>query len=148
MKSRERKRTWFDEEEVTIEVTPLGVLVETPAKTLLASEPLVTARQLLIEHRIAAIVVVDDRRTVVGVVTRTDVLRGLAKCSEATVGDAMSGFVFALPQTARVEHAAALMAHEQVGQVVVTGDDGELVGLVSALDIAGYLAVRAGFLAA
>ena len=139
-------RHWF-EEEITVEITPLGA-ISTPAVALVETEPLVTARQLLVDQRVPAIVVVDDTGSLRGVLTRTDVLRVLAKSPEARVGDAMSGFVLALSRYARVEQAAALMAHEQVGQVVVVGEGGELYGMVSAVDIARVLAVRAGWLAA
>ena len=75
-------------------------------------------------------------------------VRAAPEYADATAADAMSGFVFALPADATIEHAAALMAHESVGQVIVTGTTGELIGMVSALDIARHCAVRAGFLAA
>jgi CBS domain-containing protein len=52
----------------------------------------------------------------------------------------MSGFVFALPATSSVEQAAALMAYEGVGQIVVTGAGGKLLGMVSALDLVRYYA--------
>jgi CBS domain-containing protein len=65
---------------------------------------------------------------------------------EATAAEVMSGFVFALPATAAIEKAAALMAYEGVGQFVVVGDRGALVGMVSAVDIAWHLAVIAGYL--
>jgi CBS domain-containing protein len=38
------------------------------------------------------------------------------------------------------------MATEGVGEVVVTWRDGELLGLVSAVDIARHVATRAGYL--
>ncbi|MDX2091718.1 MAG: CBS domain-containing protein [Kofleriaceae bacterium] len=60
----------------------------------------------------------------------------------------MSSFVFALPLDSTIEAAAALMALEGVSQVVVTNCHGELAGIVSALDIARHVAVRAGYIAA
>src|SRR5205085_6682748 len=101
-------RHWFEDEEVTVEITPLGA-ISTPAVALVETEPLVTARQLLVDQRVPAIAVVDDTGSLRGVLTRTDVLRGLAKAPDARVGDAMSGFVLALSRYARVEQAAALM---------------------------------------
>jgi len=38
------------------------------------------------------------------------------------------------------------MAFEEIGQIIVTGASGELVGMVSALDIARYYATLAGYL--
>ena len=45
-----------------------------------------------------------------------------------------------------IERAAALMAHECVGQVVITRNGNELAGMVSALDIARHFAIEAGYL--
>ena len=38
------------------------------------------------------------------------------------------------------------MAHECVGQILVTTASGELVGMLSSLDVARYVAVHAGYL--
>ena len=67
---------------------------------------------------------------------------------DATAADAMSTFVFTLPARSSIERAAALMAYEGVGQVIVTGFERELVGMVSALDVTRYFAIEAGYLVA
>jgi predicted transcriptional regulator len=118
-----------------------------PVAVVLESAPLAEVRDLLLDLRVPAVVVVDHEQSLRGVITRTDVLRCLADC-DATANDAMSTFVFAVTCEASIECAAALMAIEGVGQVVITTQDGELLGMVSALDIARHMAVRAGYLAA
>ncbi|HEY4245088.1 MAG TPA: CBS domain-containing protein [Kofleriaceae bacterium] len=148
MKSARRPRTWFEEEEeVTVELYPLVALVRTAPVVVDVNTPIAEAARLLVENRIPALIVIGRERQLEGIVTRTDVLR-LGDRPDATASDAMSSFVFALPDEATVEQAAALMALEGVGQVVVTSADGELVGMVSALDIARHCAIRAGYLAA
>ena len=138
---------WFDEEEPTAEIWVLGSLIRGKPATLPLEAPLSAARELFLEQRIAAIAVVDGNR-LIGVVTRTDVLRDGAKPPETTrVADSMSGYVLAMPAEASIDAAAALMATEQVGQVVVTNTHGDLVGIVSALDIARHVARKAGYLA-
>ena len=144
-RSLARYRSWFDDDEPTGEIRTLGSLVSSAVTVVDETTSLDDVRQLLCELRIPAVAVIDDR-TVRGVVTRTDVLRAV-ETGGTTAGEVMSRFVFALPWETSVERAAALMAFEAVGQIVVTGDDGELVGMVSALDIARYLAVREGYLA-
>lgn len=146
MKLARRPRTWFDEE-VTAEIYLLRALIQTPVITVAPSTPLVEAQRLLVDERAPALVVVDDRHTLCGLVTRTDVLRGLLDEPDGDVADAMSVYVFAVPVDASIERAAALMAVENVGQIVVTGREGELLGLVSAVDIARHLAARAGYVA-
>jgi len=121
----------------------LGSLVRSPAVVVSTTTPLAEIRRLLVHRRVPAVAVVDGDH-LCGLVTRTDVLRSTD--DDATADDAMSGFVFALPARAPIERAAALMAYEGVGQVIVIGLDGELFGMVSAIDIARHFAVEAGYL--
>lgn len=132
----------FDEEEVTKEIETLAALAKKPFVIVAPETPIADARRHFIELRVPAILVVDRSDTLVGIITRTDVLRSHG---EMRVGDVMSGAVFVLPVFASVERAAALMAYEGVGQIVVT-DDGTLVGVVSALDLVRHYAVEAGYL--
>jgi CBS domain-containing protein len=134
----------FDDEPTDV-LDRIGALVRTPAITCAPDTPLCEVRRLLVQHRAPAIAVVERAGAVCGVVTRTDVLRVLGD-GTATAEDAMSSFVFMLPAAANVEKAAALMAVEGVGQVLVMGQQGELVGMVSAVDIARYFAAIAGYL--
>ena len=133
--------TEFDDE-ITSVVATLGSLVRAPAIVTASATPIAELRRMLAQRRVPAIAIV-DRDELRGIVTRTDVLRAEP---DATAADVMSGFVFALPASAAIEKAAALMAYEGVGQVVVVGDGGALVGMVSAVDIARHLAVIAGYL--
>lgn len=137
----------IDDEEPTSDLVLLATLISQPIAVVLETTPLAEVRDLLVDLRVPAVAVVDREQALRGLVTRTDVLRGMAD-PDATARDAMSGFVFSVTVDASVECAAALMAIEGVGQVVVTTADGELLGMVSALDIARHLAVRAGYLAA
>ena len=141
---------WLDdagedlEQEQTAELYFLGGLVAQPVAALEASEPLAEARRMLLELRVSAVVVVDADHTLLGLVTRTDALR---HDRDISCGEAMSGRVITLAADSTIECAAALMVIEHVGQIVVTSPSGALVGLVSAVDIARHMAVRAGYLA-
>jgi CBS domain-containing protein len=123
-------------------------------------------RELLLERGQHCVPVVAREGRPVGVVTQTDLLRTMsegdaplaplavsprstgrmATVSDRTAGDIMTALVFALPVTASVEQAAALMAYEGVEQIVVTSLDGEVAGLVRALDVARSCARSAGYL--
>lgn len=141
---RVRSRTWFDvDDEVTSEVYFLGGLIAGPPIVVEEATSIDVVREFLVERRISAVVVVDAERSLRGIVTRTDVLRA---ARDAVAGDFMSPFIFSLPALSRVERAAALMAFEDVAHVVVTGTDNELLGLVSAVDIARHFAILSGFL--
>ncbi|HWM84719.1 MAG TPA: CBS domain-containing protein [Kofleriaceae bacterium] len=112
--------------------------------------PLGRLRDLLVEGGQHCVPVVAGEGRPIGMVTQTDLLRAIAEADgaerEATAGDIMTSLVFALPVTASVEQAAALMAYEGVEQIVITGLDGEVAGVVRALDVARRCARSAGYL--
>ena len=115
-------------------------------------------RELLLERGQHVVPVVAREGRPVGVVTQTDLLRTISEAEtgerrpptgdprDRTAGDIMTALVFALPVTASVEQAAALMAYEGVEQIVITGMRGEVAGVVRALDVARRCARSAGYL--
>jgi CBS domain-containing protein len=146
--SRRSRPAWSDlEEEITTELHTLAAFTIAPMATVGESTRLAELRSIFVEQRVPAIAVVDAGRSLCGLVTRTDLLR-VVDDPEMTAADVMSGFIFSLPLDSTIECAAALMATEGVGQIVVTTPRGELAGMVSALDIARHVAVLAGYLAA
>jgi CBS domain-containing protein len=64
----------------------------------------------------------------------------------ARVREIMTPIVFSLPSDASVARAAALMTYERVHRLPVVGPDGEVVGIVSAMDVLRWLAHGAGLL--
>jgi CBS domain-containing protein len=139
---RSARRSWF---ESPFDTQTLGSLVTAPAVVVDEQTPLDEVRRVLVEQRIPAVAVIGRERALCGIVTRTDVL-GASDARSVTAGQVMSHYVLSLPDATRVERAAALMAAEVVAQVMVTDADGALVGMVSALDIARYVAIRGGYL--
>jgi CBS domain-containing protein len=133
----------FEEDEVTRELETLASLARQPTVIVAPDTPIAVVRRKFIDHRAAAILVVDGDDNLLGILTRTDALRSE---THMEARDALSGIVFVLPMFASVERAAALMAYEGVGQIVITGEGGELVGVVSAIDIVRHYAVEAGYL--
>jgi CBS domain-containing membrane protein len=135
----------FEEDEVTRELETLASLARQPAIIIAPDTPIADVRTRFVNERPAAILVVDGDENLVGILTRTDALRA---DPDATAREALSGVVFVLPMFASVERAAALMAYENVGQIVITDGDGVLVGIVSAIDIVRHYAVESGYLVA
>ena len=60
--------------------------------------------------------------------------------ARATVADIMMPIVFALPENATVAKASALMVFEGVHRIPVVSSGGQVVGILSSLDILGWLA--------
>jgi CBS domain-containing protein len=112
------------------------------------SEPIATLRHLLLDRRVGGVPVVGGDGRAVGIVSGADLLRSLLEGGgpPTTAGEIMSPMVFALPLTASVAQAAALMSYEGVSIIVITDVDGQVAGVVRALDIARWCARGAGYL--
>jgi CBS domain-containing protein len=138
---RPRRATWFEEDhEVTAEIATIGMLVREPARTVGEDAPLGDVCKLLVEQDVPAVAVVDESGALCGVITPTDLLRGLAG-EEWTAIDAMSS-VQSVRANTPVEAVAELLAREHAREVVVTDPVGQVVGIVSARAIARQLAAR------
>jgi CBS domain-containing protein len=96
--------------------------------------------ELLLERSIGAVPVVDPEGRAVGLVSKTDVLGALLAGKTARAADVMMSTLFALPESAPVARAAALMAAEGIHRVLVVDAERRVVGVVSALDIARSVA--------
>lgn len=138
-----------------------------------ATFPVDELMPLMVARNVARVAVVDAAGGPLGILTKTDLLlrkhldltyrhassiRQVARprpiplaapAHEAptvrTVRDVMTGGAFALAEAAPVARAAALMAHEGVESIVVISQHGHVVGLLSALDIARWVAESHGF---
>ena len=127
-------------------------------------------RATLVENGISGAPVVDDSGKVVGIVSITDVVRDQHERGEtmeeseevrlqskggisyspgpgfrmmdpgATVADVMSRKVITIRENTSVAEASELMAKNHVHRLPVVSDKGKVVGLVSSLDILGWVA--------
>lgn len=123
---------------------------------------------LFIEQGISGVPVVNERGLPIGMVSKTDIVRhryenggtqaeaasapresadGLhvETLAEATVGELMVPLAFTLLESAPLSHAAALMAWEGVHRIPVCSDAGDVVGIVTALDVVRWLARQEGY---
>jgi CBS domain-containing protein len=125
---------------------------------------------LFLDRGISGAPVVNEAGRPLGVVSKTDLLRHqqenaglvelvpesaepvelepgfhLEQIGVGKVKDVMTPVSFTLGEGATVARAAALMAHEGVHRVPVIAASGRVVGLVSALDVARWVAETSGF---
>jgi CBS domain-containing protein len=120
----------------------------------------------LYENGISGAPVVDARGKVLGVVSKTDLLRDsyekveLAEdkserhlrgdaedrsASKISVQDLMSTSLCSLPESATIAEAAALMALEGVRRIPILDAQDQVVGIICASDILSWLARQAGY---
>jgi len=135
-----------------------------------------TLTTLFLERGFSGAPVVDASGNPIGMVSKTDLVRDRAdegsleeeeplwahgdrgikyplgsefhavSIARATVADIMMPIVFAVPENTTVAKAAALMAFEGVHRVPVVSSSGQVVGILSSLDILRLLAEHAGWL--
>lgn len=84
--------------------------------------------------------VVDARGVLLGVVTKSDIARVSARLESVTVRDAMTPSQFSLPVSATLGEAAALMGWKGVHRVPLVARDGQVLGVLGALDVIRWLA--------
>ena len=107
--------------------------------------------KFLSEEEISGAPVVDDKGTLVGIVSQTDVLRALSEetstalsdmlAPDMSVEDIMTPDVLCVPPAASVESVAQKMIDAGVHRALVV-DDATLCGIVTSFDLLRVLARR------
>ncbi len=93
---------------------------------------------LLREHNLGAVVVSTDGRTIAGIVSERDVIRGLADGPEflsAPLSSIMTAAVHTCTANESVESLMSAMTERRVRHVPVVNDQGQLKGIVSIGDV-------------
>lgn len=78
--------------------------------------------------------VVDARNHLVGIVSDRDLLRGFAESDVVSVGAVMTTDIQTVTEDTSAAEAVELLIEHKFGCLPVTGDDGQLVGLVTETD--------------
>lgn len=108
---------------------------------------------LMIKNRVGCIPVVDQRRRPIGMITKFDLVEQIEAFMRSvsdgcplppdlaarTADELMLPLALTLDENATVAHAAAMMSCEDLHHVLVVGDTGELVGVVSSKDVVNWL---------
>jgi CBS domain-containing protein len=110
--------------------------------------PTSIVRELLLERGMTGAPVVDPLGTVVGFISRSDLLRNRWPAKPTTASQIMTPLAMTVSETASVAEASALMALEGVHRmpVVNNASSGRVVGIISAVDILRWYARRCGYL--
>lgn len=125
--------------------TPLSDVMTVDVVCVAPDLCLADLTELFLEMNIGGAPVVDDDCRPLGVVSRSDLIA--VSDRSASVASIMMPMAFTLPETATLSRAAALMAFEGVHRIPVVSADGRVVGIVSSLDIARWLAQNDGYIA-
>lgn len=117
-------------------------------RTVYTIRPEATAQevaQLLAEHRISGVPVVDERDNIIGIVTEADIISKVTR-EGLTVADLMSREVIAVDEEMSASDIACLLTERRIKRVPVVRE-GKLTGIVSRGDIVravaeGHLIIR------
>ena len=100
---------------------------------------LAQAAALMWDFDCGAMPVVDDSKRVMGMITDRDIAIATATkdrlATEITVGEVMSGNVYACARDEDVKSALKTMRRERVRRLPVIGADGKLAGILSINDV-------------
>ena len=129
---------------------PVNVYMSMPTYTVRAGDSLESAHELMLEHKVSCLAVVEGQRQLVGVISRTDLLRiGTTKersrwsralvLPDSEVRAVMSTDVISVAIDATVQEAAAVMVERDVHRVFITAR-GDVTGVFSTLDVMRALA--------
>lgn len=101
---------------------------------------------LLVGQRLRAVPVVDAARRLVGIVSKTDLLKKSASRRRPhTVTEIMTPLVHGLPEDAPVAYAISLMAFEGLCEVPVVDADGRVIGMITATEALRWVAQALGY---
>ena len=128
---RPQRSAWFEtEDELTTELRTIRALAKEPPPLVGETAGICEVTNVLLAHRVDAVVVVDATNTPCGTVSASDVLRARP---DFTAADAMSAATVQRAN-ASVEATAELMARAQAQHVVIV-EGTEIIGLANALDV-------------
>ncbi len=154
--------------------TPIRGIMTPNVECVKPDLPIVDVLALFIDQNVSGVPVLNDKGCPRGVVSKSDVIWALGDAikreggelvvplnqgvpveatgelgpalGRLTAGDVMTPVVFALPETASIARAAAIMTFEGVHRVPVVSPLNEVVGLVSTLDITRWVAANSGYI--
>lgn len=98
------------------------------------------AAKTMVRYGVSGLPVVDQQRSLVGIITKTDIVRALprTRSSGLKVSDVMTSEVVTISPNHTLYRAAALMAEKKISHLVVA-DGGVPVGIISKIDLASFV---------
>jgi CBS domain-containing protein len=125
----------------------LSEIMSAPVETCKPTESARQVARRLVEKQISAVVVADDSRAPLGIITEKDLVAKViapenADCRSVTAGEIMTPHPYAMPPETYMYEAMAYMTGHRLKHLPVV-DRGELVGIVTLRDLMRYRSQKA-----
>ena len=120
---------------------PVSRLMTSGVLTVATDTTVREAAETLLEERVGSLVVVDEETGPVGMFTNTDLaefVSGGDAGDEATVSEYMSARVITVGVEESIRDAAARMISNGIHHLPVTDGEGDVVGMLSTMDLTAY----------
>jgi CBS domain-containing protein len=118
---------------------PISGIMRTKLITTRPDAPAADVVDLLRIKHVGCVPVLDDAGRPIGIITKLDVLETLGE-NRRTARELMMPFARGIEATGTIAEAASIMRAERIHHVLVVDDNRTLVGLVSSLDLADWIA--------
>ncbi len=119
---------------------PVSELMTSPPITVRPSITVKEAAKIMVENNIGSLVVVDERDSLIGIITVRDIIRevvakGLSP-DNIKVGDIMTRNIYYILSDDTIRRAVEIMSERSIGHLpIVDPDNYRLVGIISKADI-------------
>lgn len=128
------------------ETSPVAQLMTSGVFTVTPDTPVREAAESLLEMDVGSLVVVDEDNRPVGMLTNTDLVEILSRGDvgdDTTVAQYMTNEIITISTRSSIREAAAKMINNRIHHLPVT-DEGNVVGMLSTMDLTSYLSYTAG----
>ena len=116
-------------------------LMSTDLHTVTPDTLVEDAAAILLDNQISSVIVVDEDGRLEGILTSTDFVRIVAKSqpkAETTVQRYMTADVITASAQDSIRDVADTMMEHGIHHIPVVDDEGGLIGIITATDMAGY----------
>lgn len=118
----------------------VGDIMSSPVITMSPLESVKKAATVMVQNNIGSIVVVDSNERLLGIVTKTDIVRHVVASGldpeKTKIGDIMTSNPYYIFSDDPLEKAAEMMAANNIGHLpVLDSKSGKLVGIITMTDI-------------
>ncbi len=121
------------------EIVPITQIMTRAIVTAKADASVASLIELMTQHHVGCIPIVDEHDHPKGIVTKLDLIECRGD-DRATAREVMMPHAMVIAPEASVANAASMMSTEQIHHLLVVDRHRSLVGVVSSMDITSWLA--------